>query len=294
MLYTARMRALPHCFDRKVARLPERGVLIVATDLQGNFADYAALKAIYFAEKAAGNAPVLALCGDTVHGPDPVMNEPGNWPDFLGTPYVDESARLIEDFERFSRSERALSVLGNHEHAHIGGPVVPKFYPDEAAILDAALGAKRAAMHAFIRTWPLVAVAPCGAVLLHGSPGGTEPDIAGFEALSYAGYEQIDIQKMHRHDTVGALLWSRKASAEQARALLAGTQVGASTNTFTVFGHDVVREGWECTGDEQICVSTSFGLFDRDKVYLRLDLSARYAGAQALRPGVEIRRLYPD
>lgn len=287
------MRALSDCFDRKVARLPDHGVLLVATDLQGNIADYAALKAIYFAEKAAGNAPILALCGDLVHGPDPALNEPGQWPDFLGTPYADESVRLIQDFERFTRTERAFSVLGNHEHAHIGGPVVPKFYPDEAAVLDAALGAKRDAMHAFMRTWPLVAVAPCGAVLLHGSPGGTEPDVAAFEALSYAGYADLSIQRMYEYDTVGALLWSRMASREQARALLAGTRIGDSVNTFTICGHDVVREGWQCTGEEQICVSTSFGLFDRDKVYLRLDLSARYAGTQALRPGVEIRRLYP-
>lgn len=288
------MRALPDCFDRKVARLPNHGVLLVATDLQGNFADYAALKAIYFAEKAAGNAPILALCGDLVHGPDPAMNEPGCWPDYLGTPYVDESARLLLDFEEFTRAERAFSVLGNHEHAHIGGPVVPKFYPDEAAVLDAALGAKRDAMHAFLRSWPLIAVSPCGAVLLHGSPGGTEPDLAAFEALDYAGYEDVSIHQMYRHDTVGALLWSRMASVEQTQAFLLATQINNEINTFAAFGHDVVREGWERAGDEQICVSTSFGLFDRDKVYLRLDLSARYSGAHALRPGVEIRRLYPD
>lgn len=287
-------RALPHCFDRKVARLPDRGVLIVATDLQGNFDDYAQLKAIYFAEKAAGNAPILALCGDLVHGPDPAMNAPGCWPDYLGTAYVDESARLLLDFEQFTRTERGFSVLGNHEHAHIGGPVVPKFYPDEAAVLDAALGADRDRMHAFLRTWPLVAVTRCGAVLLHGAPGGTAPNLTAFEALDYAGYERVSIQRMYKHDAVGALLWSRMASPKQARAFLTATQIGNQINTFAAFGHDVVRAGWDCTGAEQICVSTSFGLFDRDKVYLRLDLSARYSGADALRPGVEIRRLYPD
>ena len=42
-------------FGRKVARLPDHGVLLVATDLQGNYGDYDALKAIYRAEDEAGN-----------------------------------------------------------------------------------------------------------------------------------------------------------------------------------------------------------------------------------------------
>lgn len=285
------MRALPACFDVRVARLPAEGVLLVATDLQGNYRDYQALKRIYFAEKAAGNRPILALCGDLVHGPDPAMNAPGAWPDYLGTAYVDQSARLLRDFERFTREERAFAVLGNHEHAHIGGPVVPKFHPDEAAVLDRALGADRPAMHAFLRSWPLVAVAPAGVVLVHGAPGGTEPDAAAFERLDYAGYEGVSIQAMYRHDTVGALLWSRMARPEQARALLAALGLDAGV---IVFGHDVVRAGWETTGAEQICVSTSFALHDPAKVYLRLDLAARYRDARALTVGREIRRLYPE
>lgn len=288
------MRALPACFDVRVARLPATGVLLVATDLQGNYQDYQALKRLYFAEKAAGNAPVLALCGDLVHGPHPALNAPGAWPDYLGTPYVDESARLLLDFEAFSRTERAIAVLGNHEHAHIGGPVVPKFYPDEALVLDRALGPAREAMHAFLRTWPLIAVGPCGVVLTHGAPGGTEPDLAAFERLDYAGYEAVSINQMYRHDTVGALLWSRMASPEQARALLAATRLDDTPNAFVAFGHDVVHEGWERTGREQICVSTSYGLFDRDKVYLRLALDRRYTSALDLRPEHEIRRLYPE
>jgi hypothetical protein len=286
-------RALPSCFDRRVAQVPDRGVLIVATDLQGNHRDYHALKQVYFAEKAAGNDPILVLCGDLVHGPHPAMNLPGAWPDYLGTPYVDESARLLIDFERFTRTERAFAVLGNHEHAHIGGPVVPKFHPDEAAVLDRALGPDRERMHAFLRTWPLIAPTSCGAALLHGAPGATAPDRAAFEQLTYAGYEHVRINDMYRHDVLGALLWCRMARPEQAQAFLAAVGFDAP-QTFAAFGHDVVREGWECTGAEQICFSTSYGLFDERKVYLRLDLSARYADVTALRVGHEIRHLYPS
>ncbi|MEZ4463823.1 MAG: metallophosphoesterase [bacterium] len=287
-------RALPGCFDRKVARLPDAGALLVATDLQGNFKDYEALKAIYAAERAAGGAPVLAFVGDLVHGPSPDLLAPGAWPDHLGTPYADESARLLLDFEVFSRTERAFSLLGNHEHAHIGGPVVPKFYPDEAAVLDAALGPERERMHAFLRRFPLLAVGRCGVVLTHGSPGATEPDLDAFERLDYAGHAHLRINDMYKAGTLGALLWSRSATAAQAQALLRATSLDGRPNAFVAFGHDVVREGWERTGADQICLSTSYGLFDRDKVYLRLDLSRRYTSVHDLRPGHEIRRLYPE
>ncbi len=280
-------------WGRKVARLPGRGVLLVATDLQGNLADYEAMKALYRREEAAGREPVLAFCGDMVHGPCPELHEPGMWPEHLGTPYRDASREVILDFERFTREARAFSVLGNHEHAHIGGPCVPKFYPDEAAVLDASLGDDRERVHDFLREWPLAAVAPCGAVLTHGAPRRTEATLDAFERLSYEGYEGTSLARMHERGTVGALLWARQASPSQARALLSVVTLREGPSAFVVFGHDVVADGYERMGDEQVCVSTSFGLHDRFKTYLRLDLSKRYRSARELREGVELLRLYP-
>jgi hypothetical protein len=285
-------RALPGCFDRKVARLPDDGVLLVATDLQGNLGDFERLVALYDAEETAGNRPVLALCGDLVHGPSPDLDAPGAWPDHLGTPYRDQSAELIRRFEALTRTRRMFSLLGNHEHAHIGGPVVPKFWPDEAAVLDAALGPDRDRMHTFLRRWPLLAVGRCGVVLTHGAPGMTCPDLPAFERLDYAGYEAISINRMYAHDVVGALLWARMASEAQAAALLEATRLDEHPHAFVAFGHDIVHEGYEITGDRQICVSTSFGLHDRDKIYLRLDLARRYRSVHDLRPGHEIRPLH--
>jgi hypothetical protein len=278
-------------WGRRVARLPERGVLLVATDLQGNFADYEALKRIHAAE---GPDTILAFCGDLVHGPSPELNEPGAWPDYLGTAFVDRSKDLILDFDRYTRSHRAFSLLGNHEHAHIGGPVVSKFYPDEAAVLDGALGDERVQVHAFLRDFPLIAVSRAGLVLTHGAPGGTERSIEDFEALRYDGYEAISILEMYRRGTVGSLLWARAASPESARRLLAATLPEASTEGVVAYGHDVVREGYEKVGAEQICVSTSYGLHDRQKVYLRIDLSRRYRSTDDLREGIEILTLYPE
>ena len=285
-------RALPQCFDRKVARLPDHGTLLVATDLQGNLGDFERLMAIYAAEDAAGDTPVLALCGDVVHGPSPDMNRPDAWPDYLGTAYVDRSAELIRRVEALSRTHRIFSLMGNHEHAHIGGPVVPKFWPDEAAVLDRALGEDAPALHAFLRRWPLLAVSRAGVVLTHGAPGMTCPTLADFESLDYAGYETVSIHQMYRHDPLAALLWCRMADARQAEALCAVATLDERPAALVAYGHDVVREGHEIVGDRQICVSTSFGLFDRHKVYLRLDLSRRYRSVHDLRPGHEIRRLY--
>ena len=41
-------------------------------------------------------------------------------------------------------------------------------------------------------------------------------------------------------------------------------------------------------------MSTSFGVYDANKVYLRLDLAGRYRTVHDLRPGHEILPLYPE
>jgi len=280
-------------FGRKVALLPDRGVLLFATDLQGNYDDYRALQRIYFDEKDVGNEPVLLFCGDLVHGPGPRLARAEDWPDHLGTFYRDRSAEIILDFMDFCLKERAFSLLGNHEHAHVGGPVVSKFHDDEAAALEEQLGTEVDRVRAFMATFPLLAVSACGAVFTHGAPRGTEPNLEAFERLDYEGYRDVSINAMFDIDTVGALLWSRGASAEHARALLDATRPG-EPGGFVAYGHDIVREGFEKVGREQLCLSTSFGCDDANKYYLRLDLGSRYDSVEELRVGEELRKLHPD
>ncbi len=281
-------------WGHKVARLPDHGVLLAATDLQGNFEDYEALKAIYRREDEAGNEPILLLCGDLVHGPGPHYADRSNWPDFLGTYYKDRSRELILDYEKFADEARTVALLGNHEHAHIGGPIVSKFHADEAAVLDAALGDDAPRIHAFIEQFPLIAVSNCGATFTHGAPRATEKDLDAFDQLDYRGYDEVDIGSMYERGTVGSLLWSRYAEPERAREFLLATRPGEESNAFVAFGHDVVREGYEKIGSEQICVSTSFGCDDRNKVYLRIDLGRRYNTVHDLKRGREIVPLYPQ
>jgi hypothetical protein len=184
-------------------------------------------------------------------------------------------------------------LLGNHEHAHVGGPIVSKFHLDEAAVLEARLGDATDRVRAFLSGLPLIAVAPCGIVCTHGAPWATEPDLDAFEKLHYEGFEDVPLWRMLESGTVGALLWARGASDHQAEALLAAAH-GRPDFGFVVYGHDIVREGYETSGARQICVSTSFALFDETKTYLRLELDREYPDVYALRPGHEILPLYPQ
>lgn len=266
-------------------QLPARGRLLVATDLQGNLRDFEALVAHF---RKAGDDAHLLLTGDLVHGPDDETAE--DWPEHLGTPYTDESGALMDAFiaEQARAPGRVHCLLGNHDHAHCGGPVTSKFHDDEAGVLESKLGPERSAtLQALIATFPLIARAPCGAVMLHAAPSADVQSIAQVEAVGRAGYESLDIERFMKVPVLGALLWSRMATPAQSKKFLQ-----ALGGTIALYGHDVVREGFERVGDDQLCFSTSFGLYDEHKVYVSLDLAAQYPSVQALRVGTEILPLY--
>jgi hypothetical protein len=273
----------------KVLRLPGEGHLIVCTDLQGCLRDFHRIVEIFERELAETGDTHVIFTGDLVHGPH---IEPEDWPDFLGEYYRDESGELIDQFVELSERHpgRIHALLGNHEHGHIGGPHTAKFAVDEVALLEHILGVDRSRrLQEILRTLPLVAVAPCGAVFTHGAPAATIESLADIEAASLDAYpidSPIDIFEV---PVIGPILWARSAAPETARAFLA-----ALGGTISIYGHDVIPEGFERVGDEQIIVSTSFGVFDSNKCYMKLDLSARYKSVYDLRIGREILPLYPD
>ncbi len=266
-------------------QLPDRGRLLVGTDIQGNLKDFVALAAHF---RAAGPDAQLVLTGDLVHGPDEGTVQ--KWPEHLGTPYLDQSAELVDAFleEQQRAPGRVHCLLGNHDHAHFGGPVTSKFHDDEAGVLESTLGLEGTRrLRALVSTFPLVARAPCGAVMLHGAPSAEIKTPSQLEELELQGYADFDIERFMRVPILGSLLWSRMATPEQSRRFLAALQ-----GTVVLYGHDVVREGYERVGDDQLCFSTSFGLFDPRKVYVCLDLAAKYRDVHALREGSEILPLY--
>src|SRR3954468_18021756 len=274
----------------RVLRLPDRGRLLVCTDLQGCMRDYKRMVEIF--EQALNQYHGdchLIFTGDLIHGPH---IEPEDWPDFLGEYYRDQSGDVMIAYAGLAAQYpgRVHALLGNHEHGHIGGPHTAKFAADECALLEHILGpAGTARMRGIIHTFALAAVSKCGAVFTHGAPAAVIESVADLEAadLSGAGYASpLDVLDT---PVVGKVLWARSATEGEARRFLR-----AMNGTMSIYGHDVIPEGFEKIGDEQIIVSTSFGLFDTNKVYLSLDLAAKYRGVHDLRVGTEILPLYPD
>lgn len=274
----------------RVLRLPAHGRLIVCTDLQGCLPDYERIVQIFEQAQAesGGDAHIL-FTGDMVHGPHIDRAE---WPDFLGEYYRDQSGEVIEAMVVLSQAHpgRVHALLGNHEHGHIGGPHTAKFAHDEVELLESHLGPERTMrMRQVLQDLPLVAVAPCGAVFTHGAPAAAIDSLAEIEAADLASYRHDNPVDILSVPVIGPILWARSASRRAAQRFLR-----AVGGTISIYGHDVIPEGFERIGDEQMVVSTSFGVFDSNKVYLDLDLAARYRRVQDLRVGHEIKPLYPD
>jgi hypothetical protein len=274
----------------RVIRLPDKGRLLVCTDLQGCMRDY--LRMVEVFEQAlndTGGDAYLLFTGDLIHGP---YIEPEDWPDFLGEYYRDASGEVMSAYAELAAKYpgRVHALIGNHEHGHVGGPHTAKFAADEVALLEHILGpAGTSRMCTTIRTFALAAVSTCGAIFTHGAPAAAISSIADLEAADLSGANLANPLDVLDTPVVGKVLWARSATQTEARRFLS-----ALRGTISVYGHDVVPRGFETFGDEQIIVSTSFGLVDANKVYLSLDLAHRYRGALDLRIGNEIMPLYPD
>jgi len=274
----------------RVLRLPSHGTLIVCTDLQGCMRDYKRIVEVFLAAREAhdGDAHLL-FTGDLIHGPHLA---PEDWPDFLGEYYRDASGDVLDAYADLSARNPGFThaLVGNHEHGHVGGPHTAKFAADEVQLLEDLLGPKRTRrLKDIIQTFALAAVAPNGAVFTHGAPAATIDsikDVEGVNLQAFVGGSPLDILDT---PVLGPILWARSAAPEVARRF-----VRAMGGTISIYGHDVIPEGFERIGDEQMVVSTSFGVFDSNKVYLSLDLSARYESVWDLSIGREILPLYPD
>jgi len=273
-----------------ILRLPAHGRLLVATDLQGHLRDFERMADLFRAAmvETDGDGHLLFL-GDLIHGPS---YEPADWPEILGDYYRDESPALLDAFEALQRRfpGRVHALLGNHEHGHIGGPHTAKFSADEVVDLERRMGESAALRaRAAFRSMPLLALAPSGLVFTHAAPAAKVESIDGILLAPLAGHERAALSEVFEIPVVGPLLWARWAPADVAHRFLE-----AVGGRISVYGHEVIREGFERIGDEQIVFSTSFGLPDERKVYLDLDLANPVENVYQLREGTEILPLYPD
>ncbi len=273
----------------RVLQLPARGQLLVATDLQGCLRDFERVAALFIESQHHTGDAHLLLTGDLIHGPH--LDE-SDWPDFLGEYYRDASMQVVDGFaalrERFPGRVHAL--MGNHEHAHVGGPHTAKFAPDEVELLEHIIGPVAAArLRSVLRGLPIAAVAPCGVVFTHGAPAAEIDHIREVENVDLEGFSNDSPLDVFEVPVIGALLWARSAEAAIARRFLK-----AMGGRISIYGHDVIPEGFERFGNEQMIVSTSFGVNDTNKVYLQLDLAGCYDTVFDLHEGNEILPLYPE
>jgi hypothetical protein len=262
---------------RRVVPLPSEGQLIVATDLQGNLQDFIAVEEVF--EEALGEpgGAILVVTGDLVHGPEILESD---WPDHLGTYYLGDSPGVLQRARDLQARHpgRVHYLLGNHEHAHIGGPVVSKFFPNEAARLEALLGERESTyFREWIRTWPFIAYAPsAGLAMMHAAPHAIIECAEDLERLPLEASPE-DVDHLDDRSTLIALLWARSTSSERARGFLSALDPRLRV---AVYGHDVAQQGFAIDREPLLCVSTSFGCHDGDKLYLSWDLSRHASGAR--------------
>jgi Calcineurin-like phosphoesterase len=281
----------------KVLRLPARGRCIVSTDLHGNLPDFKRVEAAFrqSLEEESGEA-FLLLTGDLVHGP---IYDRASWPEHLGDFYLDQSEEVLDGFLELQEAHpgRVFSLIGNHEHSHVGGPHTRKFHkdPSETEFLEQNLGPDKTEMiRDVFRSFPITAVIGRGTVVTHGAPRVLSASFAEICAVEYSGHEEKSIREMLSVPILGEMFWCRASGALAVRRFLERMELEGQPNWIVVFGHDPVRRGYLREGDEQLCFSTSFGLRNVKKVYLDLDLTREYRSVRQLRLGLEIMPLYPE
>lgn len=271
------------------------GVAVIASDIHGNISDLDKIISIFQEEPDA----VLILLGDVLHGP---RIDAATWASdyrHLGEHYMDASAAVFRRLAALQAAQpgRVLVLMGNHDHAHVGGPRVSKFEEDEAAAAEATLSGPEevAALRSWLRGLPLVAVSSAGVAFTHGAPPEQPLDAATLREVELEGYAEVPLYQMHRQGWLGEVLWRRGCGPEGGRVLLEGLAALAPELPcrVVVHGHEIVYEGWEVEHPTVLNLSTSFGMERGRKTWLRLDLGRSYEEAASLRPGVELLPLYP-
>lgn len=272
--------------------------------MQGNVEDFDRMASIFEEAAKDKDGACLVVTGDLVHGPELTRNQ---WPEYLGSFYHGDSKKLLDHARSLSSRHpgRVHYLLGNHEHAHVGGPVVSKFFPDEARRLEDLLGAEGTRqMRIWLRTWPFVAVAKSARLLmLHAAPHARIQSAQDLERLSLEGFFDLSLDDPFRNpgagpissdmamqSILGALLWARTTSTERGYAFLHAIEPEARV---AVYGHDVARAGYAVEREPLLCLSTSFGCYDGDKLYLEWDLAEpAESAAQVAKKG--LRPLHPE
>ncbi len=172
------------------------------------------------------------------------------------------------------------------------GPSSPSSSPTRRGGLEELLGDEGTReMRAWLRTWPLVAFAhKARIVMLHAAPHAAIRSAEDLERLSLDAFDGSPLDELAGRSILGALLWARTTTTERAFEFLRAIDPAARV---AVYGHDVARGGYAVEREPLLCVSTSFGCFDGDKLYLEWDLAEPAENAvKTAKRGLKV--LHPD
>ncbi len=268
--------------------LPDRGVLLVNTDVHGNVEDFARLEEIFRAERTGEPETHWVILGDVVHGPDDEAR--ASEPELYD--YADGSMEIVDRIRALCEEApgHVHFVLGNHDHGHVGGHHTRKFHDDEVEALESRLSEEeRGRLRALFGDALLAVAAPCGVLLTHGSPDDSLSDLRVLDDVP------LDVREMKyaQRSVMRSLLGSYGQPDAVSRKMLEQVSVSAGlTLGVVIHGHDRDRAGFFVEGRHQLC-PVIFGAPRANKRYVRLDLAARYATVEDVRDGHEIRRLFP-
>lgn len=259
----------------------------MSADLHGNLEDFERLRGLFLAALAKDPDTHWAVLGDSVHGPDAAAR--AERPDLYDFP--DRSADVVAGLVELEARcpDRLHYLLGNHDHAHLGGPRTARFHADEAAALEAGLAPEAVeALRSFFGQALLGLLAPCGALLAHGSPDDALEALEDLDAVSFVP-EENEAYCAHLLDT---FLRSYGQPGEVTARLLRTVSRSGAEARFVLHGHDRDEAGWFTEGGNQGC-PVLFGASREAKRVVWLELGARYPSLEALEEGRELRRLYP-
>jgi hypothetical protein len=276
----------------RVVDLPSEGLLLVATDMQGNLRDFERMAALFEDARSQRPDTYLVVTGDLVHGPELAPDE---WPEHLGSFYLGQSDEVLLSAQALQTRHpgHVHYLLGNHEHAHLGGPVVGKFFRDEAARLETILGPERSsAVRTWFATWPLVAIAPVAKLcMLHAAPFAAIRTRADVDDIQLDELDSGAAADLPWRGVLGAILWARSTTPQRARSFLRALHPELTT---AIHGHDVAREGFFVENMARLCLSTSFGCYDGDKLFLAWDLANPVGSPDDLLAAGALHRLWPE
>jgi hypothetical protein len=124
-------------------------------------------------------------------------------------------------------------------------------------------------------------------LLCHGSPDDRLRALADLDGIDF----QPGVNSEYQAHVLDSFLNSYGQSAEVTGRLLRQLSSPALPLRLVVHGHDRDESGFFVEGGNQVC-PVLFGALPENKRYLVLDLAATYARPEALRDGVEVRRVH--